>query len=57
MVILNTGQKINKVGQNLGLWSYYLSFFHPTKDEYLEFSCKPNEVKEYRMDKIWSECI
>lgn len=48
------GQKINKVGQNLALWSYYLSFFHPTKDEYLEFKCKPYELEEY--DKIWSEC-
>ena len=56
------GQKINKVGQNVGLWSYYLSFFHPTKDEYLEFTCKPNEVigysKEYnKIDKIWGECL
>ncbi len=51
------GQKINKVGENLALWSYYLSFFHPTKDEYLEFVCKPNEVEEYNIDKIWSECL
>ena len=51
------GQKVNKVGENLALWSYYLSFFHPTKDEYLEFTCKPNEVKEYNIDKIWSECL
>ena len=53
------GQKVNKVGQNIGLWSYYLSFFHPTKDEYLEFSCMPNEVdtKKYNIDKIWSECL
>lgn len=55
------GQKINKVGQKLGLWSYYLSFFHPTKDEYLEFKCMPNELKEcskeYIVDKIWSECL
>jgi pseudouridylate synthase len=49
------GQKVNKVGQNLALWSYYLSFFHPTKDEYLEFSFKPNELDSH--DKIWSECI
>ncbi len=31
------GQKVNKVGQNLALYSYYLSFPHPTKDEYMEF--------------------
>ena len=48
------GQKINKVGQKLGLWSYYLSFFHPTKDEYLEFEYMPYELKEH--DQIWSEC-
>lgn len=48
------GQKVNKVGQNLALWSYYLSFFHPTKDEYLEFTYKPYEDKN--CDKIWSEC-
>lgn len=45
------GQKINKVGQNLALFSYYLSFFHPTKDEYLEFSFKPNELD--KRDEIW----
>ncbi len=47
------GQKINKVGQNLGLWSYYLSFFHPTKDEYLEFKYIPKEIDN--LDKIWKE--
>ncbi len=46
------GQKINKVGQNLALFSYYLSFFHPTKDEYLEFKFMPNELE--KADKIWS---
>ncbi len=51
------GQKINKVGQNLGLWSYYLSFFHPTKDEYKEYKCMPDNIKEYGLDKIWEECI
>lgn len=45
------GQKINKVGQNLALFSYYLSFFHPTKDEYLEFKFMPNELD--KRDKIW----
>ena len=45
------GQKINKVGQNLALFSYYLSFFHPTKDEYLEFKFLPNELD--KKDGIW----
>lgn len=54
------GEKINKVGQNIGLWAYYLSFYHPTKDEYLEFELKPDELttvlkdnKLYNIDKIW----
>jgi len=45
------GQKVNKVGQNLALFSYYLSFFHPTKDEYMEFKFMPNELEN--RDKIW----
>ncbi len=45
------GQKVNKVGQNLALFSYYLSFFHPTKDEYLEFKFLPNELETH--DEIW----
>lgn len=46
------GPKINKIGENIALWSYYLSFFHPTKDEYLEFTYLPEDLKEH--DKIWS---
>ena len=40
------GNKINKVGQNLALFSYYLSFFHPTKDEYLEFKFLPSQLEK-----------
>ena len=50
------GQKINKVGQSLGLFSYYLSFPHPTKGEKLEFSFKPSQIEEtdgLKIDKIW----
>lgn len=54
------GQKINKVGQNLALWSYYLSFNHPTKDEVLEFNFTPSDILKaevnndlYSLDKIW----
>lgn len=55
------GQKINKIGQNLALWSCYLSFYHPTKDEYLEFNFTPYDIlklesnnKLYNnLDKIW----
>ena len=51
------GNKVNKVGQNLALWSCYLSFYHPTKDEYLEFSMMPNEVNDvsYIIDDVWKE--
>ena len=45
------GQKVNKVGQNLALFSHYLSFFHPTKDEYLEFDFNPTDLEN--RDKIW----
>ena len=45
------GNKINKVGQNLALFSYYLSFFHPTKDEYLEFKFLPEQLD--KKDEIW----
>lgn len=51
------GKLINKSSHGVALWSYYLSFFHPTKDEYLEFICKPNQVNNYNLDKIWSECL
>ena len=51
------GQKVNKSKDGVALWSYYLSFFHPTKDEYLEFKCRPNQVQEYKIDRIWSECF
>ena len=46
------GSNVNKSGHNIALFSYYLSFYHPTKDEYLEFKYFPNEM--INMDKIWS---
>lgn len=49
------GSDVNKVGESVALFSYYLSFFHPTKDEYLEFEVNP---KDYNMmDKIWREVL
>ncbi len=47
------GNKINKVGENLALWSYYLSIFHPTQDACLEFKYLPNDT--LNIDKIWNE--
>ena len=46
------GSNVNKSGHNVALFSYYLSFYHPTKDEYLEFKYFPDEM--INMDKIWS---
>ena len=49
------GQNINKVGQNIALFSYYLEFPHPTKDEICIFTKMPYEQEKY--DKIWEELI
>lgn len=48
------GKNVNKPGKNVALFSYYLSFYHPTKDEYLEFKYFPDNT--CNMEKIWS-CI
>ncbi|WP_304970162.1 DegT/DnrJ/EryC1/StrS family aminotransferase, partial [Romboutsia ilealis] len=39
------GQNINKVGQQIALWSYKLEIIHPTTKEKMEFTCEP--PKEY----------
>ena len=39
------GQNVNKVGQQIGLWSYKLEIIHPTTKEKMEFTCEP--PKEY----------
>ena len=43
------GKTVNKEGQNLALFAYSLTFFHPTKDEVMEFSVLPEKTG------IWSE--
>lgn len=43
------GKYVNKEGQNLALFAYSLTFFHPTKDEVMEFRILPEKVG------IWSE--
>ncbi|MEG1141385.1 MAG: RNA pseudouridine synthase [Clostridia bacterium] len=40
-----------KVSENISLFSYYLSFFHPTKDEYLEFKIDICDNKY--LNEIW----
>ena len=43
------GKNVNKEGQKLALFAYSLTFFHPTKDEVMEFRVLPEKVG------IWSE--
>lgn len=43
------GSDVNKKGENLALFAYSLSFFHPTKDEVMEFKAFPERYG------IWSE--
>ena len=42
------GQNLNKVGQQIALWSYKLEITHPTTKEPMEFICEP--PKEYPWD-------
>ena len=38
------GQHLNKVGQQIALWSYKIEIVHPTTKEKMEFVCDvPNE--------------
>ncbi|MEG1311372.1 MAG: RluA family pseudouridine synthase [Romboutsia sp.] len=42
------GQDINKVGQQISLWSYKIEIEHPTTKEKMEFVCEPPQ--EYPWD-------
>ena len=42
------GQNVNKVGQQISLWSYKIEIEHPTAKEKMEFICEP--PKEYPWD-------
>ena len=35
------GQNVNKVGQQIALWSHKLEITHPTTKEKMEFTCEP----------------
>ena len=35
------GQDVNKVGQQISLWSHKIEIVHPTTKEKLEFTCEP----------------
>lgn len=38
------GAKVNKVGQDIGLFACYIEFAHPTKDEIMKFSLLPEKL-------------
>lgn len=46
----NIGAPINK----LGLYAYYLSFIHPTKDEYMEFEVFPELTGLWKGIEKWN---
>ena len=41
------GKNVNKVGQQIALWSYGIGFRHPTMEEELDFVCKPPDVEPW----------
>ena len=47
--LMNKSGDMDKEGQNLALFAYSLTFFHPTKDEVMEFRVLPENIG------IWSE--
>lgn len=37
----DTGKEINKIGQQISLWSNKIEIYHPTTKEKMEFTCHP----------------
>lgn len=48
------GQDVNKVGQQISLWSHKIEIVHPTTKEKLEFTCEP--PNEYPWN-LFEECL
>jgi len=46
------GAQINKVGQQIALWSHKLRFKHPTKDEMIEIVSNPPNISPWDQFKI-----
>ncbi|HLR59128.1 MAG TPA: RluA family pseudouridine synthase [Pseudogracilibacillus sp.] len=46
------GSKINKVGEQIALWSYKLTFKHPTKNELIEVISDPPNTKPWNEFKL-----
>mgnify|MGYP000117913238 CR=1 FL=1 len=41
------GKDVNKVGQQIALWSYGIGFRHPTVKEELDFVCRPPNLEPW----------
>lgn len=46
------GARVNKVGQQIALWSHKLKFKHPTKDEMIEIVSYPPETEPWNKFNI-----
>ena len=45
------GQNVNKVGQQISLWSYKIEIQHPTTKEKMEFTCEPPQEYPWNIFK------
>lgn len=43
------GQNVNKVGQQIALWSYKIEIEHPTTKERMEFVCEPPQENPWNL--------
>lgn len=46
------GKSLNKVGQQIALWSYGIGFKHPTTGEELEFLCSPPKLEPWSWFRV-----
>lgn len=46
------GKSVNKVGQQIALWSYGIGFKHPTTEEVLDLICKPPNEEPWNWFKV-----
>ena len=47
------GQNVNKIGQQIALWSYEMTFKHPTKDEELTIKSLPPDKHPWNLFNIF----
>lgn len=46
------GKAVNKVGQQIALWSYCIGFEHPVTHEQMEFICSPPDTQPWNWFKF-----